>query len=342
MHGWPRRCKGGPARRAIVPRMAETAATGGPGDRRIWLDGALVPWAEATVHVLSHSLQRGSLVFDYMSVHATERGAAVFRLREHLERFHASTDLVGLDLTLGVDVLSEAVCATVRANPGAKAVKISAYLPSVEVDVVPLDPRVSVAIAAYDPYRDIIARKPVQPELHLEYRLWIEKQRRNRRADIVEPQAKVAANYVSPMMAKARARRAGYDDILLLDEEGHVAEGPTTNVFYVDRAGGLVTPPADNVLLGVTRRSVLELAKHDGRPVREERFAPEALFAAAEVFLTGTTANVLPVVVLDEHTVGDGSAGPVTRALRDRFHEVTHGLDPAFAHWLTWVEKDGS
>lgn len=326
-------CKPAPTRRrAIVRRMEKV-------DRRIWLNGELVPWEDATVHLLSHSLQRGSLVFDYMSVHATERGAAVFRLREHLERFQASTALVGLELSLGMEALGEAVCAAVRANPGAKAVKISAYLPSLEVDVVPLDPRVSVAVAAYDPYRDIVAHKPVQPDLHLEYKVWIEKERRNRRADIVEPQAKVAANYVSPMLAKARARRAGYDDILLLDLDGHVAEGPTTNVFYVDGAGGLVTPPADNVLHGVTRRSVLELAKHDGRPVREERFGPQALFAAAEVFLTGTTANVLPVVMLDEHTVGDGSPGPVTRALRSRFHEVTHGLDPAFAHWLTYVER---
>jgi len=312
--------------------------TADPIERRIWLDGELVAWADATVHVLSHSLQRGSLVFDYMSVHPAARGAAVFRLREHLERFRISTDLVGLELSRDVDSLIEAVRATVRANPGAKAVKISAYLPSVEVDVVPLDPRVSVAIAAYDPYRDIIAHKPVQPELHREYKLWIEKERRNRRADIVEPQAKVAANYVSPMMAKAHARRAGYDDILLLDADGHVAEGPTTNIFYVDRAGGLVTPPEENVLHGVTRRSVLELAKHDGRPVREERFTPEDLLAASEIFLTGTTANVLPVVALDEHAVGDGSAGPVTRALRERFHQVTHGLDPAFAHWLTYAE----
>lgn len=321
--------------RAMVRPMASVDDS---VDRLLWLDGEFVPWANATVHVLSHSLQRGSLIFDYMSVHPTDRGAAVFRLREHLERFQVSAGLVGLELALGIGALTDAVCATVRANPGAKAVKISAYIPSVEVDVVPLDPRVSVAIAAYDPYRDVIAHKKVRPELHLEYKLWIEKQRRNRRADIVEPQAKVAANYVSPMMAKARARQAGYDDILLLDADGHVAEGPTTNIFYVDRSGGLVTPRADNVLLGVTRRSVLDLAKHDGRPVREERFGPDALLAAAEVFLTGTTANVLPVVALDEHVIGDGSAGPVARALRDRFHEVTHGLDPDFVHWLTYAE----
>ncbi|MBW2372367.1 MAG: aminotransferase class IV [Deltaproteobacteria bacterium] len=308
-------------------------------DRRIWIDGALVPWADATVHVLSHSLQRGSLIFDYMSVHETERGPAVFRMPEHLERFHRSAEMVGLDLLQDVAALGAAVAETVRANPGAKAVKISAYLASVEVDVVALDPRVSVAIAAYDPYRDVIAYKTEQPELHLEFRIWIEKERRNRRHDIVEPQAKVAANYVSPMVAKARARRQGYDDILLLDDQGHVAEGPTTNVFRVDEAGALITPPETRVLLGVTRRSVIELAKHDGRPVREETFGPEALFNSAEVFLTGTTANVLPVVDIDGCTIGGGSVGPVCAGLRDRFHQVTHGLDPAFAHWLSYARE---
>jgi branched-chain amino acid aminotransferase len=290
-------------------------------DRRIWIDGALVPWADATVHVLSHSLQRGSLIFDYMSVHETERGPAVFRMPEHLERFQRSAEMVGLDLLQDVAALGAAVAETLRANPGAKAVKISAYLPSVEVDVVALDPRVSVAIAAYDPYRDVIAYKTEQPELHLEFRIWIEKERRNRRHDIMEPQAKVAANYVSPMVAKARARRQGYDDILLLDDQGHVAEGPTTNVFRVDEAGALITPPETRVLLGVTRRSVIELAKHDGRPVREE------------------TANVLPVVDIDGCTIGGGSVGPVCAGLRDRFHQVTHGLDPAFAHWLSYARE---
>jgi branched-chain amino acid aminotransferase len=308
-------------------------------ERRIWMDGELVPWEQATVHVLSHSLQRGSLVFDYMSVHPTPRGPAVFRLPEHLERFRTSTQLVGLSLRQEERALRGAVCETVRANPGATAVKISAYLPSVEVDVVPLDDRVSVAIAAYDPFRDVIDRKPVPFEWHPEYRVWVEKERRNRRRDIVEPQAKVAANYVSPMLAKARAKRAGYDEVLLLDAEGNVAEGPTTNVFLVDADGILVTPPEENVLLGVTRRSVIEIAKHDGRPLRVEPFAPAALFEAAEVFLTGTTANVLPVVSVDDRPVGDGEPGPVTRALGERLEAITMGSAPDFQHWLTPVDE---
>lgn len=307
--------------------------------RRIWVDGELVPWEQATVHVLSHSLQRGSLVFDYMSVHATERGAAVFRLPEHLERFRASCGLVGLELRASQEELRAAVCATVRANPGAAAVKISAYLPSVEVDVVPADDRVSVAIAAYDPAADILAPKGVAATPRSEYRVWLEKERRNRRHDLVEPQAKVAANYVAPMIAKARARRAGYDEVLLLDAEGCVAEGPTTNVFLVDAEGALVTPPERHVLLGVTRRSVIEMAKHEGRPVREEAVAPEALFSAAELFLTGTTASVLPVVAVDDRPVAGGRPGPVTLGLAERLRRITAGLDADFRHWLTPADE---
>jgi branched-chain amino acid aminotransferase len=318
-----------------MPRSRANA----PSERRIWIDGELVPWAEATVHVLSHSLQRGSLVFDYMSVHATPRGPAIFRLREHLERFEASTGLVGLDLRESAEELAAACGVAVRANPGGTALKISAYLPSVEVDVVALDERVSVAIAVYDPIRDVIARKGVRFEAKTGYRVWLEKERRNRRRDIVEPQAKVAANYVSSMVAKARATRAGYDEVLLLDAAGHVAEGPTTNVFLVDADGSLVTPPEDHVLHGVTRLSLIEIAKHDGRPVRVEPVAPEALFDAAEVFLSGTTAGVMPVVSIDGQPIGDGRPGPVSLALRDRYHAITRGEDRAFLHWLAFVDE---
>jgi branched-chain amino acid aminotransferase len=307
--------------------------------RRIWLDGALVPWEKATVHVLSHGLQRGSLVFDYMSVHETPRGVAIFRLPEHVERLLRSAELIGLPLDLAAPDLSAAIVETVRANPGASAVKISAYLPSIEVDVVPQDPRVSVAIAAYDPMRDVIRQRPGKFPLRPTLRIWIEKQRRNRRQDIVPPQAKTSANYVSAMAAKWAARKSGYDEVLLLDEDGFVAEGPTTNVFLVDAEGTLRTPPEEKVLHGITRRSILELAKHEGVAAAESRLRPEELGAAAEVFLTGTTMLVWPVESVDGRSVGDGEPGPVTRMLRERFAKVVSGTDPAFEHWLTPVDE---
>jgi branched-subunit amino acid aminotransferase/4-amino-4-deoxychorismate lyase len=217
-------------------------------------------------------------------------------------------------------------------------VKICAYLPSIEVDVVPLDDHVAVAIAAYDPGADIVAHKAQKPVYSPLLRLWIEKQLRNRRHDILAPQAKVAANYASPMLAKWRARRRGYDDILLVDEQGCIAEAPTANVFLVDRQGALLTPAEEAVLLGVTRATVIEVARHDGLTVRETAVRPEDLFAAAEVFLTGTTAGVWPVASIDDRTIGDGQAGPVSLRLRERLRQVSSGEDPGFLHWLAVAE----
>jgi branched-chain amino acid aminotransferase len=308
-----------------------------PPDRRIWIDGQLVPWQQATVHVLSHSLQRGSLIFDYMSVHDAPRGAAIFRLREHLQRFLRSAQLVGLPIERELEQLEAACCEAVRANPGAKSLKISAYIPSIEVDVVPQDPRVRIAVAAYDPWQDVIRRNPGEFPLHETLSVWIEKERRNRRPDIMPPQAKVAANYTSPMAAKWAARRAGYDEILLVDDDGYVAEGPTSNVFFVDAQGTVRTPPEKTVLLGITRLSVLEIAKHDGLPAEPTPVRPEELMAASEVFLTGTTVGVWPVTKIDDRPVGTGRPGPVTLRLRKRFAEVSGGQDPDFAHWLTPV-----
>ena len=251
----------------------------------------------------------------------------------------ASTELVGLPLERGAEELCAAIAQTCRANPGARAVKISAYLPSIEVDVVPQDERVAVAIAAYDPYEDVIRRNPGSYPVRKTLSIWIEKQRRQRRADIVPPQAKVAANYTSAMAAKWRARREGYDEILLVDADGFVAEGPTTNVFWVDARGGVHTPPDAGVLLGVTRLSILELARHDGMLVSEAQITPAGLMAAPEVFLTGTTAGVWPVVAIDGRPVGDGEPGPVSLALRERFLAVSGGREPAYDHWLTYVDE---
>ena len=251
----------------------------------------------------------------------------------------AELELVGLTLRIDAPSICAAIALTVRANPGATAVKLSGFLASVEVDVVPLDDHVSVAIAAYDPGEDIIRHKAVKPTFNPKLRIWIEKDRRNRRNDIVSPHAKVSANYLSPMTAKWAARRAGYDEILLLDEEGYVAEGPTTNLFWVDGDGVLRTPPEENVLLGITRSSVMDIAKHDGLPFEESRVRPEELMGAAEVFLTGTTAGVWPVASVDDRTIGDGEPGQVSRRLRERFHQVTSGADPDFQHWLTHVDE---
>ena len=308
----------------------------GAPDRRIWIDGRLVPWSDATVHVLSHSLQRGSLVFDYTSVHETPQGPAIFRLDEHLERFLRSIAIVGLPLALGHDELRAASLAAVRANPGANAFKICAFVPSVEVDVVPMDEHVSVAIAVYHGAKDVVLRKakprPLAPTLSIK----IERVRRRVEAHL-PTHAKASANYLGAMMAKWAARREGYDEVVLLDERGRLAEAPTANVFLVDDDGALCTPTLDAVLAGVTRLSVIELARHEGIAVREASLPPEALYEAPEVFLASSSVGVWPVHAVDGRPVRGGAPGPVSKRLKDRLDAIFAGRDAAFAHWLTPV-----
>jgi branched-chain amino acid aminotransferase len=305
-------------------------------ERRIWIDGEWVPWERATVHVLAHSHQRGSLIFDYLSVHETPAGPAAFRLDEHVARFLVSADLVGLPLVQSAGEIREAVLQTLRENPGATAVKINAYLSSVEVDVVPVDDHVTLLIAAYDPIEDVLRPKGVPAREQRPLDVLVERQRRNRRKDILPPQAKVSANYASPMAAKWAARRRGYHEILLVDEYDCIAEGPTSNVFLVDAGGTLRTPPEDMVLHGITRASILDIARAEGRRVVEERFRAEALYEAAEAFITGTTAGVWPIRSVDGHVL-PAAPGPVSAALSERFEKIVSGSDPEFAHWLTPV-----
>ncbi|MFP6654198.1 MAG: aminotransferase class IV, partial [Myxococcota bacterium] len=238
--------------------------------------------------------------------------------------------------------LCAAICETVRANPGARVVKMSGYFASVEIDVVPVDNRVSIAIAAYHPKHDIVDRlpRPGPAKVH-QVKLWIEKLRANRRDDIVPPQVKVSANYASPMTAKARAQAAGYDEIVLVDEDGHLAEGPTTNLFLVDQDGCLLTPKSEKVLHGVTRSAIMEIAKAEGIEIREAALKPDALLNASEAFLTGTNAGVWPVESVDGHRLGEQCPGPIAQRLSDRFRRAVTGQDSEFEHWLTPIE-DGS
>ena len=306
-------------------------------ERTIWRDGEFVAWQDATVHVLAQSLQRGSLAFDYLSVHRTPRGVAVFRLRDHIERLVRTCQIVGLPLGYECPELMDACAEAVRRNPGATSIKISALIPSIEVELVPQDARVAVFIAAYDSDADIIAKNRGEFRRRRELSLYIERDKTGRRDDLVPPHAKVAANYTAAMMAKLKARREGFDDIVLLDERGFVTEAPTTNVFLVDDAGRLATPPASKVLLGITRDSVLSLAEAMGMARDERETSADELLHAREVFLTGTSVGVWPVLRINGKVVGDGGVGIATAQLRDRYRAVVAGEDSTFEHWLYYV-----
>lgn len=305
-------------------------------DRTVWRDGEFVAWRDATVHILAQSLQRGSLAFDYMSVHQAKRGVAVFRLVEHIERLFKTCALMGLPISYTLEELVDGCAETVRRNPRSASLKISALIPSIEVELVPQDPRVGVFICAYDNRTDIIEQHAGNYRSRDLVSLKVERDIINRRPDIIPPQVKMAANYTSALFAKWRARQEGFDEIVLLDADGGVAEAPTSNIFIVDDAG-LATPPDDKVLLGITRASVIELAAAIDIACDVRALTVDDLHGATEAFLTATSVVIWPIVQIDRKPVGNGEAGTVTTRLKDAMSEIAAGENADFEHWLYYV-----
>lgn len=303
-------------------------------ERRIWLNGRLVPWAEATVHVLSQSIQRGTLVFDVMPIYWLKRGPAIVGLDEHAERFKQSMELAGMTPPYDVRALRAGIAEAVKANPGAELVKVSGYYPGVSVDVLPVDPQPDVAIAAFaigdvvtggkranagGPARLQIAASPKMP------------------ASVLSPQVKIAAGYTHAAFAKARARKAGFHDVLFLDGDGSLTESSTQSFFLV-ADGVLHTAGLDAVLDGITRRLTIELARDEGIEVKEGRMPRELLGRAREAFLTGTTTNVWPIAQIDALELPKPVPGPISQKLMSRFTALCADDDPIFSkRWLQAV-----
>jgi branched-chain amino acid aminotransferase len=308
----------------------------------VWINGTLVAWDEARVSILSHAIQRGALVFD---VGAMREGAArrvvLFRPREHVARLLRSAALVGHEIPWSEEQLLEATIATARAALAAGTrsalVRWSAYVATVEPDVVPR--RVagaSVAIAVITPEDAALPGAEAPGPKAETVRLQVPRDVRKAGPEVFPPQAKVAASYLGPMLAKRAALAAGYDEVELLDREGRVAEAPTCNVFAV-RGGELVTPPLERVLAGITRNSVLAIARAEGMAAREAHLTPEELAGADEVFLTASSLPVQGVASVDGRAMSAGAPGPVTRRLRAALTACERGDDARFASWVVDV-----
>ena len=302
--------------------------------RKIWINGDFVDWNDAKVHILSHSHQRGSLIFGFIPIFENDNGVFIFRINKHTERIFKSCEIAGIPIAYTKENIRDAIIDTVQVNPGSKFVKISVYIASVEIDVVPQDPFTTVAIAAYEPQEDIIAKNSQPFHSSAELSVWVEKVRHQRRSDIIAPQVKIAANYTSPMMAKWEARKQGYDEIILTDEDGYVTEAPTSNVFIVNAKGILMTAHEDYVLHGITRMSILEITQDEGIETEVGRVPLKDLEEAREVFVTSSSHLVCPVIKIDGNPVGDGKIGKVTELLKTRFQEVIGGRDNKFQNWL--------
>lgn len=305
--------------------------------RKIWINGEYVNWDNAQVHILSHSHQRGSLIFGFIPIFDNQGVVSLFRLKDHIERLFKSCTSAGIPLDYSSNEIHMAIKDTVRENPGSKFVKISVYISSIEVDVVPQDPFSTIAIAAYEPHQDIITKNTQPFYTSKELSVWLEKEKHQRRHDIIPPQVKIAGNYTSSMMAKWQARKNGYDEIIFTDEKGYITEAPTSNVFIINQENVLLTAPESDVLYGITRKSVLEIAKNENINIKEDKIPLHELENAKEVFLTSSSHLICPVVKIDNRPLESQNLKSTTNKLKMRFLKIIQGEDSFSNRWLDKV-----
>ena len=299
---------------------------------RIWKDGQLVDWADANVHVLSHAVHYGSGVFEGIRAYATERGPAVWHLDEHLKRLFRSAKLYHMDIPYSVEAITDAVRDVIRAN-GLDACYIRPIVLRGygEMGVNPLHAPINVFIATW-PWGAYLGEDALENGVRIKISSW----RRNAQ-NALPSSAKATGQYINGVLAKIESVKAGYDEAVMLNEQGYITDGSGENLFIV-RDGSLTTPPISaGCLDGITRGSVIRIARDLGYEVTEENLVRTDLYNADECFFTGTAAEITPVREVDDRPVGEGHRGPVTKELQGAFFAATKGETEAYVPWLTYV-----
>ncbi|HUK65353.1 MAG TPA: branched-chain amino acid transaminase [Anaeromyxobacteraceae bacterium] len=298
---------------------------------KIWLDGKLVNWDDAQVHVLTHTLHYGVGVFEGIRAYKTSDGrSAIFRLREHLKRLFDSAHIILMDIPYPAERLHEACIETLRTNRQPEGyIRPLAFFGYGNMGVGAVNP-VQVAIATW-PWGAYLSdeglKKGIRAKVSSFTRMHV---------NVNMVRAKVSGQYVNSFLANREAVLAGYEEAILLDTEGYVAEGSGENIFIVSN-GTLITPPLSSpVLGGITRDSVLRIAKDQGIPVVEQKFTRDGMYIADELFMTGTAAELTPVREVDSRRIGAGQPGPVTRKIQEVYFRAVHGDEPRYREWLTY------
>ncbi|MDA8266547.1 MAG: branched-chain amino acid transaminase [Actinomycetota bacterium] len=300
---------------------------------KIWMDGELVDWGEARVHVLTHSLHYGLGVFEGIRAYPTSQGVAVFRLTDHIARLFSGAHILGLKVPFGPEELVDAVKTVVAVNGlDTCYIRPIIYLGYGEMGLNPIPCRVNVAVACW-PWGSYLGDDGVANGIRLKVSSWA---RHDPRA--MPTAAKGTGMYINSSLAKVEAVLAGYDEAVLLTTDGQVSEGSGENIFVV-RRGRILTPPASSVgaLEGITADSVRTIAADLGFEVSESHLRRTDLYMAEEVWLTGTAAEVVPVTSVDDRVVGSGSPGPVTRAIQERFFLAVRGELDRYKDWVEHV-----
>ena len=298
---------------------------------RIWLDGRLVPWDAAQVHVLTHTLHYGLGVFEGIRCYECHDGrSAVFRLREHIDRLYGSAHVLALPVPYAREALLAACLETVRANRLRECyIRPLVFMGDGEMGLA-ARPASRVAIAAW-PWGSYLGEEGMRNGIRVKTSSF-----QRFHPNTLLTKSKAVGHYVNSILAAREARDAGYDEALLLDVDGYVSEASGENIFVVSE-GVVKTTPLPTVLGGITRQAVLRLLADLGVPAREERFTRDEVYLADEAFFTGTAAEVTPIRELDDRRVGDGRPGPVTRRLQDLFFAIVRGREERYREWLAYV-----
>ena len=299
----------------------------------IWHNGEMVAWEDAKIHVLTHGLHYGTGVFEGERAYATDKGPAIFRHREHLERLFKSAELYYMPIPFTLDELRNATHELIAANDLRECyIRPIAYRGYGQMGLYPLDAPVEVSIAAWK-WGSYLGEEGKTHGVRAKVSSW-----RRIPHDSLIPLAKASGQYLNSVLAKIEASKAGYQEAILLDQHGYVCEGSGENVYIV-RDGRILTPPQTaGILDGISRKSLITIAGDLGYEVIERDLARAELYLADEVFLSGTAAELVPVREIDDHAIGTGEPGSVTLAMQRVFDDALHGRNPLYLHWLDVVK----
>ncbi|MEA5098035.1 MAG: branched-chain amino acid transaminase [Burkholderiaceae bacterium] len=301
-------------------------------DGKIWKDGNLIEWRNATIHVLTHSLHYGMSVFEGVRAYKTDQGTAIFRLKEHTQRLLNSAKIFQMAVPYDFDTLAEAQKQVVRENNLESCyIRPIIWVGSQKLGVGAKDNQIHVAIAAW-PWGAYLGEEGITKGIRVKVSSYS-----RHHVNVSMVRAKASGYYRNSILANQEATADGYDEAILLDTDGFVSEGSGENVFIVSK-GKLFTPDLASCLDGITRDSVITMARDMGIEVIEKRITRDEVYCADEVFFSGTAAEITPIREVDHRQIGSGSRGPITEKLQKMFFEVVAGRVPKYQHWLTPIK----
>lgn len=300
--------------------------------KKIWFDGELIDWDDANVHILTHSLHYGLAAFEGIRCYSCEDGkSAIFRHKEHTKRLFNSAKIYLMDIPYTEEEIMDGTKQTLKANNLKEAyIRPIVFIGDGVMGVHPGDNPIRASIICWQ-WGAYLGDEALNKGIRIKASSFT-----RHHPNIMMTKAKISGNYVNSILSKREATLAGYDEALMLDVQGYVAEGSGENIFFV-KDGVIITPPLTSVLGGITRDTIMVLAREIGYTVKEEFFTRDELYIADEVFFTGTAAEVTPIREIDDRTIGEGRPGPVTKELQKAFFDVVKGKNKDHSKWLDFV-----